>query len=156
MLKWMVSISEIIRNQNVGLIHCQSTLNGGSIITEIYCISGKNGKAVEINNFQTRPCAYQKWIDFLFQNSYSNLRYLERKVLLETFRYFLHLLEGQNPNKTSVEERFGLSLLRMKVKLESCKYVGPVAFELMCSSIYLSEQSCTFFAESRPTSAKCI
>lgn len=56
----MVTISESIGNQNVGLIHCQSTLSGGSIGTEIYCMNGKNVKAVEINNFQIRPCASQK------------------------------------------------------------------------------------------------
>lgn len=65
----MVSISEIISNQNVGHIHCQSTLNGGSITTEICCMNGKNVKAVDTNNFQIRPCAYQTGIDFLFQTA---------------------------------------------------------------------------------------
>lgn len=140
----------------MSLIHCQSTLNWGSIITEIYCMNGMNVKAVVINNFQIRPCADQTWIDFLFRNIYSSLSYLKRKVLLESFWYFLQFLEGQNPNETSVEERFRLSLLRMKVKIQFCKYVGALAFELMCSSIYLSEQSCTFFSQSRPASENTI
>lgn len=79
----MVTISDIISNQNVGLIHCQSTLNGGSIIIEIYCMNGKSVKAVDVNNFQIRPHAYQKLIDF-FHNSYRSPRYLEGKLLLES------------------------------------------------------------------------
>lgn len=151
MLKWIVSISEIISNQNVGLIHCQPTLNGGCIFTEIYCMNGKNIKAVDINKFQIRPCAYQKWMHFLFWNSCSTPRYLERKVLLESFWYFLHILEGQNPNGTIVKESFGLSLLRMKAKLQFCKYVGPRWTHVQ---LHLFSWRKLYFSESRPTSAK--
>lgn len=59
-------VSEIISNENRGLIHCQSTLNGGNIITEIYCMNEKSVKAVDVNNFQIRPQSHQKLTDFFF------------------------------------------------------------------------------------------
>lgn len=47
----MVTVSEIITNQSMGLIHCQSALNEGSIIAEICYVNKEIVKAVDINNF---------------------------------------------------------------------------------------------------------
>lgn len=138
----MVTISDIISNQNVALIHCQSTLNGGSIITEIYYMNGKTVKSVDVNNFQIRPHTYQKLIDFFSQQLQKSQLFRRKTPPREPLIFAASVLERENPNQTTVEEKFGLALIRMKVKLHSCKYVGTVTFKLMCSSIYLSEQSC--------------
>lgn len=34
------------------------------------------------------------------------------------------VLKGENPNHTGVEEQFGLAPVRLKERLQSCKYVG--------------------------------
>lgn len=48
----MIAISEIAGNQNVDLIHCQSTLNRSIIISEICYMNEKSFKAVDVNHFK--------------------------------------------------------------------------------------------------------
>jgi len=50
----MVTISEIISSQKVGLIHCQSTLIGGTIVSEICYMNDKSVRAVGVSNVQIK------------------------------------------------------------------------------------------------------